>query len=173
MSVQTEEIPNSTVDNEEIEAVASLEHGIIGSIVNGYLMQYVYPRNLGIVCDAQTTFRVVGNPPSRQPVVAFVSAERVPSNLRLQADFAPDLAVEIISENDKTFELDAKILQYLQSGVKMIWVINAFSRKVEVYRQATGLIQQVVGMDSELDGADIIPGFKLSVASLFPNFPKH
>jgi Uma2 family endonuclease len=163
--VQTGYEPTQLI--EEIAEMASLEHGMIGALLSSYLVQYVHPRKLGGVFDAQTTFKVAGTPPTRQPDVAFVQANRLPDSLRKQADFAPDLAVEIVSENDKIFDTEAKILQYQQSGVPLIWIIYPFSRKVEIYRPEAGLIPQVIGSDGELDGADIIPGFKLAVSKLF------
>lgn len=70
---------------------------------------------------------MVGTPPYRQPDISLVVKERLPANLRVKADFAPDLAVEIVSESDVVYEIEAKIAQYLQSGVKLVWIIYPVS----------------------------------------------
>lgn len=151
---------------DEVEEMASLEHGRIGARLLRYLDEYVDQHKLGAVFDAQTVFKVVGNPPNRQPDVAFVTARRLPQNLRIKADFAPDLAVEVISETDKVFELEAKILQYLQSGVQLIWVIYPVSQTIEVYRAGDSRIARL-GRQADLSGEDVIPGFQLKIENLF------
>ena len=52
--------------------------------------------------------------------------------------------------------------------MRLIWVIHPFSQTVAVYKLATGLIPQIIGPEGELDGAEVIPGFKLAVKALFP-----
>lgn len=151
----------------EIEKITTLEHGKIGVKLSSRLAIYVYEHRLGEVFDSQTTFRMVGTPPTRQPDVAFVSQARLPANLRVTADFAPDLAVEIVSPNDALFEIEAKVLQYQQSGVKLIWVVRPFSQLVDVYRLQTGLNPTTLNITNELDGETVIPGFKLPIANLF------
>ena len=96
----------------EIEKMASLEHGAIGALLGGYLSQDVYPNKLGLVCDAQTAFTLVGKPPTRQPDVAFIARARLPKNITLQGRRCPDLAIEVVSENDKISETEAKVWQY-------------------------------------------------------------
>jgi Uma2 family endonuclease len=154
-------------EGEEIEKMASLEHGRLGVLLSYYLVAYIQPLKLGQVFDSQTTFKMVGTPPYRQPDVSFVTQARLPASLRVKADFAPDLAVEIVSESDIIFEIEAKIEQYLQSGVKLVWIIYPQRQIVEVYRPETGLIPKIISGSNELDGETVIPGFKLPVKSLF------
>ncbi len=169
MTIQLDvmELPEPLVEGEEPEKMASLEHGIMGMKLGSYLLGYVLQNKLGLVFDGQTSFRMIGTPRNRQPDVAFVAASRLPADLRIKADFAPDLAVEIVSESDVIFELEHKVLQYQESGVRMVWVIYPVRQLVEVYRLATGYIPQIVSLNGELDGEDVIPGFKLAVKSLF------
>lgn len=155
-------------EGEEVEKMASLEHGRLGVLLSYYLVAHTYPLQLGEVFDSQTTFKMLGIPPFRQPDVSFVVRERLPANLRVKADFAPDLAVEIVSESDIIYELEAKIAQYLQSGVKLVWIIYPVRRLVEVYQPETGLIPEIKSGTDELDGLDVISGFKLPVNALFP-----
>jgi Uma2 family endonuclease len=168
MTIQANETKLQELLEGEVEKMASLEHGRLGVLISHYLVGYAYPLDLGQVFDSQTTFKMVGLPPYRQPDVSFVAKERLPANLRVRADFAPDLAAEIVSDSDIIYELEAKIVQYLQSGVKLIWIIYPGRRLAEVYRPETGLVPEIKSGHNELDGLAVIPGFKLPIKALFP-----
>lgn len=155
------------LSQEEIEDMASLEHGAIGARLLRFLDVYVEEHELGLVFNAQTTFKVEGTPSKRYPDIAFVMAERLPENLRVEADFAPDLAVEVVSKNDTDFEIEERIIQYQNSGVRLIWIIHPVSQSVEIYRLSRGIESERLSGDKELDGEDVIPGFKLRVSKLF------
>ncbi len=169
MQLETSVLVEEQVEEqiEEVEKIASMEHGRIGVLLSSHLVQHTYPQKLGEVFDSQTTFKVAGTPSHRQPDVAFVSAARLPENLRRPADIAPDLAVEIISENDKTFEVEAKVVQYQESGIPLVWVVYPVTQTVEIYRLTAGLRSQRLWGDDELSGEDVIPGFRLAVKKLF------
>jgi Uma2 family endonuclease len=155
-----------TIDREEIEEVASLEHGVIGMNLAGNLFAYVQQHNLGKVINSQTTYKVGALPPKREPDVSFVSAARLPANLRITPDFPPDFAAEVLSENDGFFEVETKVNQYLQAGVPLVWIIHPVSRLVTVWHPGDKK-PNVFGIDDELDGEAVIPGFKLKVKTLF------
>ena len=79
---------------------------------------------------------------------------------------APDLVVEVLSPNDILKETRAKIQQYLEAGSQLAWLVNPRKKQVEVYRMgATN--HPILGVDEELNGEEILPGFKLPVNILF------
>lgn len=80
--------------------MASDQHGEIGAIVIGALVNYVCPNKYGRVFNAQTNFKLNADQPPRLPDAAFVAAERLPALRDADIPFAPDLAVEVISRND-------------------------------------------------------------------------
>jgi Uma2 family endonuclease len=162
------------VDGEELQAMPSLEHGAIGIRLGRYLDAYVEEHGLGLVCNSQTTYRFVGSKPNRLPDLSFVSRERLPQRIDQNADFAPDLAVEVLSKGDDVSEIDKKILQYQRSGVRLVWVIHPVIQAVDIYRLKDGLKLQRLLLEDELDGEEVIPGFKLKVSRLFdfPNAPQ-
>jgi hypothetical protein len=71
-----------------------------------------------------------------------------------------------VSANDKYSEVDEKVDLYLKDGVRLISVLDPQRRKAIVYapelEQPTHLKESAV-----LDGADIIPGFKITLSKLF------
>ncbi len=142
------------------------EHGGIKSNMHGYIWQYVQRQQLGKVYTSDTSFVIdAQNATVRQPDVAFVSRERVVRTTGAMP-FPPDLAVEVVSLNDLWTEVDEKIEEYLQAGVRLIWVINPRRQVVYVYRQGVAG-RQTLQLQDELDGENVLPGFRLRVNALF------
>lgn len=106
----------------------------------------------------------------RRADVSFIRLERYPLE-RLSADgfttIPPDLAVEVVSPDDLASALDEKVAEYLRAGVKLVWVIRPAVRAVQVFR-ADRSESWLWGVDAELSGEDVIPGFRCKVADLFP-----
>ncbi len=152
---------------EEPHKMASGLHGAISMLLGSYLVQHVRPNKLGHVLDSSTTFNFKDGQPKRQPDVSFVSLAKMAEPLDEELTFAPDLAVEVVSRNDALYEVEQKVMQYQRAGVGLIWVIRPFSRIVEIYHLATGLVPQIVSLTGELDGEAVLPGFKLPVKALF------
>ncbi len=71
---------------ESEQAMPTLRHGAIIARLGRYLDEYVQGRHLGLVCGPQTTFKVVGTPPTRYPDLAFVRGDRLPADLDVDAD---------------------------------------------------------------------------------------
>jgi Uma2 family endonuclease len=155
------------LQEEELEYIPSLERGAIGIRLGRHLDICVEERQLGLVCNSQTTFKFVGAKPNRLPDLSFVSRDRLPQRIDLNADFAPDLAVEVLSRGDDVSDIDRKVMQYQRSGVRLVWVIHPVIQAIDVYRLKDGLKLQRLLIDDELNGEDVIPGFRLAVQRLF------
>lgn len=138
---------------------AGFAHGAVAGTMFARLADYVRARRLGLVLAADTGFKIFSDPDTvRAPDVAFVSRERVPSPLpRGFAEFAPDLAVEILSPDDRPGEVLAKAGDWLEAGTRLVWVVNPYFSRARVYR-ADGSETALEG-DGLLDGEDVIPGF--------------
>ena len=80
---------------------------------------------------------------------------------------APDLAVEVVSPGDTTGEVDEKVRSWLDAGAGMVWVVNPQWRSVTVYRSATDI--KTLTEKDELDGEDVVPGFRCRVGEIFAN----
>jgi Uma2 family endonuclease len=81
-------------------------------------------------------------------------------------DGVPILAVEILSPNDVIEEVNEKIDEYLDAGVKLVWVIDPHHRTVQIFRPGTE--PELVNVRQELTGEPHLPGFRIAVARLFP-----
>jgi Uma2 family endonuclease len=144
-----------------------MEHGgIVGTILE-LLRRHVRAGNVGLV-GAEIGFRLTRNPDTvRAPDVAFVARERLPKEgvPKKFADFAPDLAVEVLSPEDTASEILRKVEEYLAAGTRLVWVVDPATRTVTVYRSLHDV--KVLTESEELDGGDVLPGFKTTVAELF------
>ncbi|MEO8540535.1 MAG: Uma2 family endonuclease [bacterium] len=77
----------------------------------------------------------------------------------------PDLVFEVVSEHDGAVDLDLKVTEYLQAGVRLVWVVYPESNKVNVFRP--GRLASRLSVGDMLDGEDVVPGFTLPVSDLF------
>ena len=141
------------------------EHGRVSDNLYSYLSRFVRQNKLGRLY-LPTGFRLGGRT-VRAPDVGFVTASRVPPVSRKAVAVPPDLAVEVISPTDVWSEIVDKNSQYQQAGVPLVWLLDPYSQVVFVYRLNSGLVPQVLGPEADLDGENIVPGFKLKVSNLF------
>lgn len=155
-------------------------------IISGYLFNFVYPNNLGWLFGANADFEVEGFKPKgkrkfgnsnpgpgqkdrtgrRQPDVAFVSKAHLPALPRGAVKVVPDLVVEVYSETDDQYDMSDKVKEYLAVGVPLIWVVRPVDKLIEVYR-ADAEVPTLLGIKSELDGGNVLPGFKLALTEIF------
>lgn len=78
---------------------------------------------------------------------------------------APDLAAEILSPSNTASGVQEKVLEYLDAGTRLVWVIDPRTRVVNTYRSRTDV--RLLGELDELDGGEVLPGFRLPVKDLF------
>lgn len=143
-------------------------HGKVVGKLHNRLGHFIEQHDLGIVFGAETGFRLTTNPDTvRAPDFAFISKEHVPSTLPQEAYWpgAPDLAVEVISPNDRTGEVNEKIEAWLAAGSAAVWVINPQLETVTIYRSRTDV--EIKTVDETLEGGSVVPGFSCAVKELF------
>ena len=80
---------------------------------------------------------------------------------------APLLAVEIRSDSNTWRELRAKAARYLAHGTQMVWLVDTDARSLELQRADAP--PQTLRGDDLIDGAEVLPGFRLPVSDLFPD----
>lgn len=141
-----------------------------------FLMNFVVPRNLGIVTGPDGTYDLTrpGDPTETAliPDAAFVQAGRLPPmNTPAAAKYgkiAPDLVAEVVSPYQSHKEMDDKARLYLDRGVRLVWIIWPEAQEVDLWRPAAPAAPlQTLGLADTLDGLDVLPGFTLPVRDLF------
>ena len=70
--------------------------------------------------------------------------------------------IELRLATDDKQMLPEKMLEYMDAGVELAWLINPQEQQVEVYRQ--GVDVEVRSLPTELSGRSLLPGFELSLS---------
>lgn len=150
-----------------ITSPAGSEHGHIAVIIVAELERHVRQSRLGFVFDSSTGFRLEAEH-CLSPDVAFVAKTRLAGAKRPPRGFfpgAPDLVVEVLSPSDSVDEVHEKLTQYFRHGTRLAWVINPAERNAHVYR--TPEAERLLRVTDALDGEEVVPGFRLTLAELF------
>ncbi|WP_028524933.1 Uma2 family endonuclease [Runella limosa] len=122
----------------------------------------------GKVFDSSTAFKLP-NFATRSPDAAWVSDERWNQlNDEEQERFppiAPDFVVELMSASDQLKKAQEKMLEYIENGVRLGWLIQPSSETVFIYR-ADGTISKVTTFDQSLSGEEVLPDFEFPLRLL-------
>lgn len=147
---------------------AGWRHGQIASNLSTLLGSYIRSHQLGRGFCAETGFLIGRNPDTvRAPDFAFIAKEHLPASEPTEAYWpgAPDLAVEVLSPDDRTGEVDEKINAWLNAGCAAVWVIDPALETVMIYRSRTDVVVRTSG--EVLSGDPVVPGFSCPVSELF------
>lgn len=103
----------------------------------------------------------------RCPDVSFTLKERLPEGKPSEGfeDFAPDLAIEIISPNEDKADLLRKIGEYFASGAKQVWLLFPETQTVKVYTDPFEM--RTLHAEDDIDGGTLLPSFRCKVRELF------
>jgi Uma2 family endonuclease len=141
-------------------------HGDVAARLLIAIGSHVNARGLGKVLASETGFTLFRNPDTvRAPDVAFIRTERMPANpMHTYPEFAPDLAVEVLSPSDRAGKVLSKVGDWLDAGARLVWVVDPVRRVARVYR-ADGTVASLTAEDT-LDGEDVLPELRISVSAM-------
>ena len=161
------------VDGHLKEPDVSVMSSWVEGEIQARLREHCRAEGLGYVLTASNMYRCFPHRPNliRKPDVSFIARERAGAELwetRI-VTIAPDLAVEVISPNDQAEDLEIKVRDYLEAGVRLVWLVFPIARLGRVHR-IDGTIAGL-GEDDHLDGEAVLPGFRVRLGDLFPTPP--
>jgi len=147
--------------------LAGFEHGLIASRLGSDLGEFVKCNSLGVVVGLGTGFQIAHDPDTvRAPDVGFVCADRVPSETTTGFfQGAPDLAVEVLSPNDRASAVTAKVQDWLAADCRGVWVVDPATKTVTIYRSLDRIV--VLSQSDILSDDDLLPNFSLPVGEVF------
>jgi Uma2 family endonuclease len=127
---------------------------------------------LGEAFDSSTIF-TLPNGARRSPDVSWIKLDRWNQLTEAQQDgfppIAPDFMIELVSPSDlksqRYEDLQAKMLEYLDNGVQLGWLIESAAKTVEIYRP--GKQVEVLNHPQTLSGENVLPGFVLDLREIF------
>jgi Uma2 family endonuclease len=122
----------------------------------------------GIVFDSSTIF-TFPNGAKRSPDVSWVKREKWDGLSQKErakiSKLVPDFVIELRSSTDSLSELQTKMSEYIENGVRLGWLIDPKQKRVHVYR-ADGEIEALDNPEI-LSGEEVLPGFELKVREIF------
>ncbi len=147
---------------------AGARHGEVGVQIIIPLGTWVLGRGLGRVYTELTHFVFQRDPDIvLMPDVSFVRTDRLPPEDKREGvmHLAPDLTVEILSPSNRPGEMAEKVELYLRSGVRLVWVVQPRQRTVTIH--VPGREPWTLHEFDTLDGGEVLPGFRMSIADIF------
>jgi Uma2 family endonuclease len=125
---------------------------------------------LGKAFDSSTGF-TLPNTAVKSPDVSWIKKERWEAlsaeERKSFAHISPDFVIELRSSKDDSLkDLKDKMVEYIENGVRMGWLLDRIEQKAYVYR-ADGSIEIVIDFQNgKLSGEDVMPNFELSLSLL-------
>ena len=162
------------VEGKLVEKTVGARDIEIAGILGQYLGMFARTHRLGRAL-IEFIFRIdKAKDLQRRPDVAYVSDASWPVRRRVPDvavwDMVPDMAIEIVSPTNTADHVQEKIHEYFAAGVRRVWVV--YPRQQEIYVYASPTEIQVLQLGHDLDGGDLIPGFRLPLAALFEDDPE-
>ena len=149
-------------------APAGAYHGKLSISVALSLGNHAKAHNLGEVFGADTGFRIGSDPDHvLSPDAAFVRQERIAAVGLVDGYWPgpPDLAVEVISPNDRYTEVEEKVADWLAAGVQLVALVNPRNRTVTCRRPGQSPV--ILTEADTLEGGDVVPGWQMAVGDIF------
>ncbi len=144
------------------------KHGLIAWKIMYKIGHFVEKNKLGIITSSETGYKLSSNPDTvRAPDAAFKSNEKLAGESVADgySTVMPDLVIEVNSPSDSYTKIAGKVQDWIGAGVKLVWVIEPSDKTVAVYDE--GGKCTILNEHDELDGKDILPGFKCQVRDIF------
>jgi len=122
---------------------------------------------LGEVFDSSTCFKLP-NGANRSPDVSWILQARwdalTPKQKEKFPPIAPMFVLELMSPTDSLRETQEKMQEYIDNQVRLGWLINRKTRRVEIYR--LGQPVEILESPTSLSGEDVLPGFVLNLETI-------
>ncbi len=127
---------------------------------------------LGKAFDSSTVF-ILPNGARRSPDVSWIGLDRwetlTPQEKQGFPPIAPDFIIELVSPSDlrnqRYEDLQTKMIEYLNNGVQLGWLIEPSAKRVEIYQ--FGQAVEVFNNPQTLSGRNVLPGFVLDLSEIF------
>ena len=145
-------------------------HGKYAASIVRSLDGHVWANDLGEVHSTDTGFILDTDPDHvLAPDASFVRKERADA---LGTEYTPgffpghpDLAIEIISPNDRYRNVDEKVVDWLAAGALAVITVNPRNRTVGIHRPQADVV--VLNEDDVLEVQDVVPGWRMPVSEIF------
>ena len=151
------------------------DHQWIMSEIFLRLRNFVDDKGLGVVLPAPVDLLIQRQPlRTRQPDILYLSGERTGIRGRAQLkglqflEIPPDLVAEVLSPSNTRRDIESKLEDYRQIGVKECWLISPEAETIEVLRLSAGeaVTEAIFGVDDTLR-SEVLGDFILRPRDIF------
>ena len=162
-----EDAPYVLIEGELIKEMSPMGrlHGKVLLKLGAILDTEVVTPEMGELLVGDVGFVLARNPDTvLAPDLAFVRAERLENAGDAYLDFAPDLAIEVVSPRNTLTEINRKVELYLRHGSSEVWVVRPRQREIIVHRaNAT----KAGFRDGETLTSSLFPGKAIALSRVF------
>ena len=138
----------------------------LGGIVRTWAL--INPLLRGKVFGAEAYFRIRKDPDTNVGIdVALAYPDQVAKTGKKASfiDGPPLMAAEVLSPYDKHKEIVEAVEEYLDCGVRVVWIVDPYGETVTVHRPDEEPV--FFNRAQELSGDPELPGFRCRVAEIF------
>ncbi len=129
--------------------------------LNNFFFERVKKNNGSLASEYETMLSPIQ---MRKPDIVYLTDEQATEG-RNGIDVIPEFIIEVISTNDKPYQIEKKITEYFKAGVKVVWNIYPEPELVYVY---TSRKQVQICMDDDIcSAAPVLPEFEVKVSEIF------
>ena len=117
-------------------AAPFVNHITIISRLNHIFVQYIDEKNINAIVVADADVYLSNEDHFRPDLSIVCNLETVKNGKKVYG--VPDLVVEVLSDSTMKNDLGLKKSAYEKNGVKEYWIIDQWSRRIEVYHLING-----------------------------------
>jgi Uma2 family endonuclease len=154
------------VDGELVDVSGNKpQHNELRDSLVELLKPHVRKNRLGYVISEQE-YDFSGS--AHGPDVSFYNKSKrtlLNKSLRVQR-FVPDLAIEIVSDNDIFRELAKRAQRYRECGTREVWIFSVETRQAFVFSES----RRVILDENDEFGPETIPGFAIRIGDLLDRY---
>jgi Uma2 family endonuclease len=146
---------------------AGSESGMRNMSASALLWIWNRDSKLGVAFDSSAGFTLPNGKVAASDA-AWIVRDRwlgVPAKLRKRfAPICPDFVVEITSPSDDLDKTREKMVEYINQGVRLGWLLHPKTGLVEIYRPDRPV--ESLKRPATLSGEDVLPGFVLDLKGI-------
>ncbi len=136
--------------------------------LNGQFWLWNRQKGFGKAFDSSTGFQLP-NGARRSPDLSWIPLETwqtlTPSQRRKFLPLCPDFVVELVSDSDDLKDVQSKMQEYLENGLRLGWLITPQTRQVEIYRPQQAV--ERLSSPQSLAGESVLVDFVLDLTPIW------
>jgi Uma2 family endonuclease len=111
---------------------------------------------------------ILPNVAVRSPDACWINKERLEKLTEKERrgfiNICPDFVIELRSASDSLPRLKAKMLEYIENGARLGWLIDARKKRVYIYRQNKNV--EIIENPNTVSGDEVLKGFELDLSEI-------